>query len=175
MLYTGRGDDGTTTLYGGRKRIGKDSYVIEALGSVDEVNSFIGWCKATARAEEIKQALEAAQQVLFVLQAEIAGAGKAIKAKDVQRLEKVINKFSAELPEIKRFIIAGETDRAAMFDVARTIVRRAERCINKGLHKKELKIGEPALAYLNRLSSLLYVLARVTNARARKKEKSPEY
>lgn len=175
MLYTGRGDDGTTTLYGGRKRIGKDSYVIEALGSVDEVNSFIGWCKATARAEEIKQALEAAQQVLFVLQAEIAGAEKAVQAKDVQRMEKVIKKFSAELPEIKRFIIAGGTERAAMFDVARTIARRAERCINNGLHKKELKIGEQALAYLNRLSSLLYVLARVTNARARKKEKPPEY
>ena len=175
MLYTGRGDDGTTTLYGGKKRIGKDSKIIGALGSVDETNSFVGWCKAEACEDEMKQVLEAAQQVLFVLQAEIAGADKTVRVRDVQRMEKDIKKFSAELAPIKGFVLAGETKRAAMLDVARTIARRAERCINKGLNEGELKIGKPALAYLNRLSSLLYVLARVTNVRARKKEKSPEY
>ncbi len=175
VLYTGRGDDGTTTLYGGPKRLGKDSDVIEALGSVDEINSFIGWCRTQMEETALQKILEDAQQVLFILQAEIAGANKAVRREDVQRMETVIKKLSAELPSIKGFVLAGETAAAAMLDVARTIARRAERVINKGMKKKELIVGEGALAYLNRLSSLLYVLARVQNFRNNKIEKTPKY
>jgi len=175
MLYTGRGDDGTTTLYGGKGRLGKDSSIIAALGSVDEINSFIGWCRAKATGKEIKQALEDAQQVLFVVQAEMAGSDKAVSVRDLRRIEQVIKQFSQELPLIKGFVLAGETEVGAMLDVARTIARRAERLINKGMKKKELKVGKLALAYVNRLSSLLYVLARVANRRAHKKEKAPQY
>jgi cob(I)alamin adenosyltransferase len=175
MLYTGRGDDGTTTLYGNPKRIGKDSIIIEALGSIDEINSFIGWCKASVTDTDIKKSLERAQQTLFVLQAELAGADKRVRPAQVQTLEKAIKDYSAELPKIKGFVVAGETDVAAMLDVGRTIARRAERTVNRGLTQGEIKIHKSAQAYLNRLSSLLYVLARVVNARAHKVERPPKY
>lgn len=175
QLYTGRGDDGTTTLYGSTKRIRKDAAIIDALGSVDEVNSFIGWCKAKAAEPQVKKVLESVQHVLFIIQAEIAGAKPAVTMEQVQIVEKAISKISEKLKPIKGFVITGETELGAMFDVARTIARRAERCINKAGRQRELRIGRPAQAYLNRLSSLLYVLARQESVRARKREKSPKY
>jgi len=174
-IYTGRGDGGTTSVFGCAQRISKSACQIEALGSVDEVNSFVGWCRAQVNDQDIKQWLEEVQQNLSIVQAEIAGAEKNIKQEQVELLEQRIAELSAELPKITNFVLPGATTVAAMLDVARTMARRAERRVIEAVEKKEVVIGTPTLAYLNRLSSLLYAMARVTVVRSREQEQTPKY
>jgi len=174
-VYTGRGDDGTTTLCDDKGRIKKNACSIAALGSLDEVNSFVGWCRAVVRDEDIKERLEDVQQALFILQAELAGADKAVTRDLVKKLESMIAELEKELPVINTFLVSGETEMTAMLDVARTMVRRAERAVIAGVEKKEISVAAPALAYINRLSSLLYVMARVVSVREGAEEGPPTY
>lgn len=184
MLYTGKGDNGTTKTFGCDQRISKSSVVAEALGTVDELNSLLGWCKvksleANLRVESTNESLgaiiESIQQDLFIVQAELAGAEKTISTNKVAKLENWVNSIEKELPPIKSFFVSGGTELGAMFDFARTVSRRAERRTVKMLEENENSIKPDTLAFLNRLSSVLYALARYSNFRAGIKESIPNY
>ncbi len=181
-LYTRKGDGGTTKIFGCDQKLSKSSAVAEALGAMDELNSLLGFCKVKSQKVKVKpkslalvQVLEQAQHNLFIIQAELAGAAKMIVTEKVSALEKIIDEIENELPPIKSFFIAGGTELAALLDYARTVARRAERRVVRAREEKQVKIGEATLAYLNRLSSLLYALARLVNHRSGIKEQSPHY
>ena len=183
MLYTRRGDRGTTKTFGSNQRISKSSAIAEALGSLDEINSFLGLCKIKASQNKkfkignskIADVVHEIQQTLFIIQAELAGADKKVAEKKVTDLENLIDEIEKILPPIKTFFISGGTELAAMFDVSRTIARRAERRVvqvsEEGIHK----IAPETLKYLNRLSSILYALARLANHLNGINEEPPSY
>lgn len=182
MLYTGRGDDGTTKTFACDQRISKSSAVAEALGALDETNSFLGLCKVTAQevahsidGKQVAAIVHDIQQSLFIIQAEVAGAGKSVAREKVTGLEAVVAAAEKELPPIKTFFISGGSELAALFDTARTIARRAERRVVALVAEGELSVSPETLAYLNRLSSLLYALARLANHQAGISEESPSY
>ncbi len=170
MLYTRKGDRGTTRTFGCDQRISKSSAIAEALGSLDEINSFLGVLKVKSSLS-FAEIIHNVQQKLFIIQAEVAGAKKTIEKKHIKEIEKIIDSAEKELPPIKTFFISGGTELAAMFDIARTIARRAERRVIGS----DAKIGVHTLAYLNRLSSLLYAMARLTNHKYGITEESPAY
>ena len=176
-FFTGKGDTGTTTAFGcDQQRISKASELPETLGALDELNAFLGFVKMCAVKEpRIAGALREAQENLFIIQAEVAGADKKVNKEAVKRIEKVVNDIEKELPPLKGFSIAGGTELSTLLDVARTLARRVER---RGIAVKELKLRElsvETLAYLNRLSSLLFALARLANHLAGVTEESPRY
>ena len=172
MLYTGRGDKGTTSHLGSATRVPKNDPVIEALGSLDELNALIGICKIKTDGEAF-EILERIQQDLFIIQAELAGAHKHISADKVTALERVVSGIEERLPPIQTFFIAGGTELATFLDYARTVSRRTERVI-VGLAQGKT-IADEVLAYMNRLSSVLYALARLTNNESGITEKPPTY
>lgn len=173
-FYTGRGDDGTTTLFGGTDRVRKDGARFEALGALDELNSYLGVCRSVCRDEDIKNTLAGAQENIFILQAEAGSVGgssvQALGEEKLKALEGVVEKFSGEAGEIRNFIIPGSETLSAHLDYARSLARRAERALVAA------DVGSPAgRAYLNRLSSLLFVLARLASKRAGADESGPSY
>ena len=133
MLYTGKGDGGTTKLFGCDQRISKSSAMAEALGTVDEINSFLGFIKIRTQkldavsGKNYHEVLSDVQQDLFVVQAQLAGADKHVDIERVKKLEGWIAEIEKELPPIKSFFVSGGTEEAAICDVARTLARRAER------------------------------------------------
>lgn len=177
MLYTGKGDGGTTKMFGcDQERISKSSELPEALGALDELNAFLGFVKMrTTEESRIAHTLRDIQETLFIIQAETAGADKKVKEERVQEIEKLINDIEKEIPPLKGFSIAGGTELSAMLDVARTFARRAERRVIavKEMHLRAL--SPFTMAYLNRLSSLLFALARLANHLAGIKEENPQY
>lgn len=176
MLYTGKGDGGTTTGFGcDQHRISKSSELPEALGALDEANAFIGFVKIRAAKESsVVRALHEAQECLFIAQAEIAGADKHIKAGAVADIEHTINEIEVELPPITGFSISGGTELSALLDVARTLARRAERRV-VAVGETGTSVSPETRAYLNRLSSLLFALARLANHRASVADEHPCY
>ncbi len=182
MLYTRKGDDGKTKTFGCDQRISKSSAVAEALGALDETNSFLGLCKVSSRKTKFKlrgkkfsDIVETVQGNLFIVQAEVAGAKKTISAEKIKEIEALVDTAEKELPPIKTFLISGGTELAALFDAARTIARRAERRVVFVRDENMVKIGKDTASYLNRLSSLLYALARLANHKSGIKENSPRY
>ncbi len=176
MLYTRKGDDGTTKCFGCDQRISKSSAVTEALGCLDEVNSFLGVVKTQKAAGKVViEAVGDIQENLFIIQAEIAGADKKIEDLEVVKIEGYIKAIEEELPPIKTFFVSGGTELAAMLDFARTLARRAERRVVAVSEEGKVKVGVNTLAYLNRLSSLLYALARLSNHLSGINEQSPKY
>ena len=176
MLYTGKGDDGTTKTFGCcDQRISKSSAITEALGALDEINSFLGVVKVSAHVDALAEILADVQQNLFIVQAEIAGADKHIVSEKVREMEGIINTIEAELPPIKNFFISGGTELAALLDFARTLARRAERRVVSVTEEGKVAIGKYTIAYLNRLSSLLYALARQVNHKSGITEEPPTY
>ena len=182
MLYTRKGDNGTTKTFGCDQRISKSSAIAEALGSLDEINSFLGLCKVKARKEKLlveKSAVDKIvheiQKNLFIVQAELAGASMSIDEEKVKEIEKIIDLIEKELPPIKTFFISGGTELASVFDIARTIARRAERRVTAVSEEGKVEIKASTKAYLNRLSSVLYALARLSNFREGITEQSPDY
>lgn len=179
MLYTGKGDDGTTGLFGTEKRISKTSPISEALGSVDELNSLLGLCKVKAGGLMVTEnataeaVIDKVQQQLFVVQAELAGTDKTVNKEKVVELEGYINIIEKQLPKIRTFRVAGGTELSALFDYTRAVSRRAERRVMAA--RSERPVGKEAQAFLNRLSSLLYALARLANAKSGIEEKTPTY
>jgi len=129
MLYTGKGDSGTTTAFGcNQQRISKSSELPEALGALDELNAFLGFVKMrSANEPRIRDAVYEAQQSLFIIQAEVAGADKRVGEERVKAIEDTVNAIEKEIPPLKGFSIAGGTELSALLDVARTTARRAER------------------------------------------------
>lgn len=170
-IYTKTGDKGDTGLFGGA-RVSKSSQRVAAYGDVDELNSVLGVVGAhTSDADGIEQ-LRQIQGELFVLGAELAknpnkevDLGMPLLAdSDIERLEKLIDALDAALPALKTFILPGGSASAAFLHLARTTCRRAERAV------VQLAQAEPVRAelvrYLNRLSDLLFTMARADNARA---------
>jgi cob(I)alamin adenosyltransferase len=166
-IYTKHGDRGETSLFGG-KRLSKDSLRIEAYGSVDELNSILGVVRSLKPHRELDSLLEQVQNELFVLGADLA-TPRTSSSKKVQRLqeqsvlqlEEHIDALDETLSPLRSFILPGGSPVAAKLHVARTVCRRAERLVVR-LGKKE-KIGGLPVKYLNRLSDLLFVLARYAN------------
>ncbi len=182
MLYTRKGDDGTTKTFGCNQRISKSSRIAEALGSVDEINSFLGLCKVGSvknslqiKDKKASDIVHGIQQTLFVVQAELAGSDMTVGEDKVKELELITDTIEKELPPITTFFISGGTELGALFDAARTIARRAERRVVDVAEEGTTPIGGNTKAYLNRLSSVLYALARFSNHSAGIKEDSPNY
>jgi len=158
-IYTRTGDDGTTGL-GDGTRVAKDSARVNAYGTVDELNSAIGLVLACDIADRIREVLTQAQHDLFDLGGELCIPGMAmIDETDITRLEDMLDAFNDTLPALKDFILPGGGMAAAHCHLARTICRRAEREVVTLSHHDAVR-GE-AIRYLNRLSDLLFVLARV--------------
>lgn len=172
-IYTRTGDQGTTALFGG-ERVTKSHPRIEAYGTVDEVNSAVGLARSLLRGEpgqdELDPVLARIQTDLFVLGADLATPSAAkpavprVEASHVEHLEQEIDRFDGALPPLKHFILPGGTSAAATLHLARTVCRRAERLAvaTAGLES----INEHVITYLNRLSDLLFVLARWANQEA---------
>ncbi len=159
-IYTRRGDDGSTGLANGQ-RISKDSTRMEAIGSVDELNSLIGVLAAMQIPDNIREMLLEIQHHLFEIGGGLATPQKSMLASDaVKDIELIIDHLDAALPPLTRFILPGGTPEAASCHNARAVCRRAERSILT-MQKSESDISDNnALHYLNRLSDLLFVLAR---------------
>jgi cob(I)alamin adenosyltransferase len=169
-LYTKTGDDGTTGLYGGA-RVPKASMRVEAYGTVDELNATIGVARATSLGGTIDGVLAQVQVDLFTLGAELACVPgkeekmgmKLLDPADAERLERAIDAAEENLPPLKTFVLPGGSAQAAALHLARTVCRRAERNI---LGLTDGKPRSEIVIYLNRLSDLLFVLARKANADA---------
>ncbi|MBU6198935.1 MAG: cob(I)yrinic acid a,c-diamide adenosyltransferase [Xanthomonadaceae bacterium] len=158
-IYTKTGDDGTTGL-GDGTRTNKDSPRVTAYGTVDELNSAIGMVLAQKIPADVAETLTQIQHDLFDLGGELCIPGLAmVHAADVTRLESALDGFNADLPKLKEFILPGGGMAAACCHLARTVCRRAER-ETVALARSET-VRPEAIHYLNRLSDLLFVLARV--------------
>lgn len=171
-LYTRRGDGGQTDLFGGA-RVSKDDARVEAYGAVDELNSVVGLAAAASGHDDLKQACRRIQGELFDLGAHLATPDAGHRKKhsvpapseaDVTELEACIDRLEAELEPLATFVLPGGTLAAAAFHQARTVCRRAERATVALSHDAD--VDPLALRYLNRLSDLLFVVARVENRRA---------
>lgn len=179
VYYTGKGDDGISHI--GLKKIAKTDFVMTALGDLDELNSVLGVVKHRLGARNKKRfqkLLNDIQENIFIIQAHIAaGMFEKLYQPPPFKKDKIINVeheialLEKKLNPIQKFIVAGANEEAAWLDFARTIARRAERSVL--LFSKQQKINPEVFAYLNRLSSLLFVMARV--AGNKEKERSPKY
>ncbi|MEM9531545.1 MAG: cob(I)yrinic acid a,c-diamide adenosyltransferase [Pseudomonadota bacterium] len=157
-IYTRTGDDGTTGL-GDGSRVTKDSLRVEAYGTVDELNSVIGLVIAHTDDAAVKQCLTTVQHDLFDLGGELSIPGtELVKAEYVERLERDLDGFNADLKPLKEFILPGGDAAAAACHIARTVSRRAERRLIS--LSAEQPVADTARQYLNRLSDLLFVVAR---------------
>jgi len=160
-VATRTGDDGTTGL-GDGTRVAKDSLRIAALGDVDELNSMLGVLRAEPLPDDVRALLMAIQDELFNLGGELSIPGyELLKDEALARLDEALAHYNAKLPRLKEFILPAGSRSAALAHVARTIARRAERSV-VALGRAEALRPSPR-KYLNRLSDLLFVLARVLN------------
>lgn len=159
-IYTKTGDDGQTGLYTG-ERVAKDSLRVEAYGTIDEVNSALGMSRAVAVNSEVKNAIYDLQKLLWELMADIASieSQPRITNGHVTKIEEMIDYFDSTLPPLNSFIVPGDTQSAAALDLARTITRRAERQLLRLSHVEIVTVE--SLVFLNRLSDLCFVLARI--------------
>lgn len=163
-IYTRTGDDGTTGL-GDGSRTGKDSLRVEAFGAVDELNCVIGQLLAGQLPDEISRELIDIQHDLFDLGAELCIPGHQVTTdRQVERLEQCLDRWNADLTPLKEFILPGGSAAAAVCHVARAVCRRAERRV-VSLARVEA-LNPAGMRYLNRLSDLLFVVARSLNRSA---------
>jgi cob(I)alamin adenosyltransferase len=166
-IYTRAGDQGETSL-GDGSRTSKLDCRIGAFGTVDELNSQLGVVLAHDLPDGFRPLLERIQNELFDVGADLSvpygvGDGRLrVTQEQIDELERACDTFNADLPELRSFVLPGGTGAAARLHVARTVCRRAER--DTLLASQELEINPLALAYLNRLSDLLFILARAANA-----------
>ncbi len=167
-IYTRTGDGGETGLFAG-SRVFKDHPRIEASGSIDELNCWLGLVRTEPLRQEVEAILSRIQKELFCLGIELACPSpedhglKMIGAEHVSELERDIDRFEARLPELRQFILPGGTRAAALLHVARTICRRTERRVVALMQQPPHSVAQVLVAYLNRLGDLLFVLARWEN------------
>ncbi len=186
-LFTGKGDGGTTKVLDSKERISKASALPECLGTLDELNSYIGFAKVRAvgehdpavevegKKEKTSEILREVQEQLFIVQAEVAGADKRVAEDRTPWVEGIVNAIEKVMPPITTFTVSGGTELSAILDVARTISRRAERRV-VGVEELDLRMLSPATkSFMNRLSSLLFALARLANEHAGIDRESPTY
>lgn len=167
-IYTKTGDGGETGLFGGA-RVSKASLRVEAYGEVDELNSAIGWARVLVADEALETLLDQIQTDLFEVGAELGSTDESkkkgplplIKEAQVQTLEQAIDRYEQGPPPLTSFVLPGGSEGAARFHLARCVCRRAERSLVALAHQETLR-GE-LFRYLNRLSDLLFVLARHAN------------
>ena len=172
-IYTRTGDTGETGLFAGG-RVPKDHPRVAACGDVDELNAALGMAMTLAPAADDRELLETIQRDLFTIGSELATpdpaklaqvlTGPRVGEAHVAVLERAIDACEATLEPLRNFILPGGTPKAAAFHLARTVCRRAERAVVRLGH--ETTVSADILKYLNRLSDLLFVLARAANARA---------
>jgi cob(I)alamin adenosyltransferase len=170
-IYTKTGDSGDTGLFDG-SRVAKSDPRVAAYGDVDELNAWLGLVRALALDDQVAPMVEQIQRDLFAVGARLADPARriaervtkaAVTTTDIERVESWIDALETELPPLRRFILAGGSPAGASLHVARTICRRAERAmvgLGPGAFEPEL------LIYVNRLSDLLFVMARAVNRRA---------
>ncbi len=167
-IYTKTGDSGQTSLFGG-ERVLKSDLRIETYGTVDELNAFLGMAAAEIADKELKEVIESIQNELFAAGAELATPVEKqnkvkvhkISEETIDRIEKLIDKYDAKLPELKRFILPGGSKTSAILHIARTVCRRAERRVVE--LSSTVEISGNIRIYLNRLSDFLFVLSRYEN------------
>ena len=170
-IYTRTGDAGDTSLFDGT-RVRKDDARVDAYGEVDELNAWLGLVRSSLGDRDLDDEIAGVQRDLFAVGAELADPADKIAARvtkasiteaDVARLEQLIDRLEQELEPLRRFILAGGSPPGAALHVARAVCRRAERRIVS----LQPPAGATVLRYVNRLSDLLFVVARVVNKRAR--------
>ncbi len=169
-IYTGGGDRGETGLFGGG-RVSKDDLRVEAYGAVDELNAVLGLARTAGLPGDLEALAARLQEELFVLGADLATPVDStargdrvvrLKAGAAEALEPEIDRLDARLPPLTTFILPGGSSAGAALHVARTVCRRAERRVVTLARKEKVSAG--AIVYLNRLSDLLFVMARSANA-----------
>lgn len=188
MLYTKKGDSGTTKLFNCEQgqRVSKADFVFEVLGSVDELNCSIGYAKAIAKKTHCtlyidnqkfsyEEILEKIQNILFCIQADLGGSNISITDKHTLYLEKVIYEIETTLPPITSFIVPGGGEIGAYLDVLRTITRKVERKLVLLKEKNSKIFNKENIIFMNRLSSVFYALARFANYQEGYVEKEPSY
>jgi cob(I)alamin adenosyltransferase len=170
-IYTRTGDEGETGLFAG-SRVSKDDPRIEAFGTVDELNAILGMAIAAGPGEDLGVLLARLQNELFAVGAQLATpqpeqhGTRMIEESHVEALEKEIDRYQEQLPELKQFILPGGSPAAATLHLARTVCRRAERHVVT-LNRSDENTASPCLLiYLNRLGDLLFVLGRAANQHA---------
>lgn len=157
-VYTKTGDKGKTGTFNG-KRISKSSKIIQAIGAIDELNSYLG----------VIGSLTSLQRNLFTINSILSGAKLDFSKEETKKLEKEIDKMESIMPVLANFIIYSGTARATKLFYARALARRAERCLVTCFHKSSIT-NHQSLIYLNRLSDYLFTLARFTNFKQKTKE-----
>lgn len=187
ILYTGFGDKGTTTLFDCKQtRISKSAILIEALGAVDELNAYLGIIKVYSHLDKIllnvgkkkilySQILEDIQQNLFVIQAELGGSKMSVGKKELNKIENIINQIGEILPPITSFTISGGSIISSGLDFARTLARKSERRVIAVSEEGSRVVSLDTIAYLNRLSSVLFALSRYANHIFSIPENHPDY
>lgn len=174
-IYTRTGDEGETGLFGG-SRVGKDTDRMEVIGTVDELNAALGVVRAEPIPADLDRLLGRFQNELFEVGAELATADpvahgtRTIASTHIQTLEADIDRLEQELEPLKVFILPNGSRAGACLHLARAVCRRAERRLVTLIHRSSEPLSRDLLAYLNRLGDLLFVLARVVNARAGQRE-----
>ena len=175
-VYTRGGDSGETSLVGGA-RVSKANPRVDSYGDVDELNSLIGLARATLQDSEIDQSLGVIQNDLFTVAADLASPSNVevprVEESLVKTLESMSDHYNAELGPLKEFILPGGSEAGATLHLARTVARRAERRA-VGLAERE-DLNPQVIVYLNRLSDLLFILARAVNHRSGVHEKLAEF
>lgn len=172
-ISTKKGDGGKTSLIasGHKKIVCKDCLEIAAIGSIDEVESFLGLAASFIRERKIVSFLEKIQADLFIVNSILAGARRDFTQEKVKWLERETETLEKRLPALTQFILPGGSRPAAFLHVARTVVRRAERELV--VFSRQKRVEPSVLAYLNRLSDCLFILARFLNFYYKRKEKNP--
>ncbi|HEY5587397.1 MAG TPA: cob(I)yrinic acid a,c-diamide adenosyltransferase [Candidatus Paceibacterota bacterium] len=187
ILYTGFGDKGTTTLFDCKQgKISKSAVLIEALGSVDELNAYLGIIKVYSDIDKIvlkmgtkkilfSKIIEDIQQNLFIIQAELGGSKMFIGIKELKKIENIINQIGEILPPITSFTISGGSIISSGLDFARTLARKSERRIISTTEEGIRIIKPSTISYLNRLSSVLFAMSRYANHIFSILESHPKY
>jgi len=198
ILYTGKGDNGTTTLFHcDQGRISKSASIIEALGALDELNAYLGVVKVYSLDEHLKipikeppvlkamasqikyisydSVLSDIQQTLFIIQAQVAGSDIVVSKENLKSIEDVLKMISDLLPPITSFTVSGGSILSAELDFSRTLARRAERRIVQIEVDGIKKLDEMTVTYLNRLSSVLFAMSRYANHLLSIPEDHPKY
>ncbi|SMO56403.1 cob(I)yrinic acid a,c-diamide adenosyltransferase [Fodinibius sediminis] len=174
-IYTKRGDSGRTSLFGGQ-RVSKSEQRIQAYGTVDELNSFLGLAASYELSDHGRQRIKKIQRMLFVLGADLATPSSSqtrierTSQEDVEFLEEAIDEMEQELDPLKNFILPGGSQAGATLHIARTICRRAEREVVACQQAENSKVSDLSIRFLNRLSDFLFVMARYEN----KQQDTPE-
>ena len=189
-FFTGKGDSGESRV--GDKTVSKSDVLIDFLGGLDEINSWLGFCRAEAEKTfktkedeliSVPDTIKEIQNSLFIIQAEVAACGfgsgasgataPVLKEDKTREIEEVIKKIDSVLPKIDKFVISNGSELASRLDVARTIARRVERQAKN--YSEEKKLPSNLLQFLNRLSSVLFALARYVNFKLGFQEEHPTY